>query len=220
VRPALGARLLGWLWATMLRLQALTWRKQIVGLDRFAALRAAGYRVIVLFWHGKYVPLFALVRVPGACIFTSRSFRGDVISEICRRFGLCAVEIPDRGGDASLELMRAAVANADVAAIAVDGPLGPYHSVKRGAIELASELGCLLLPIALASRSKRIATERWDRREVPRLFTTVHVEAGEPIAVPHGLDEEGVQAWSHHVREALEALDARAERAVLPGQTD
>ena len=220
VRPALSARFLGWLWATVLRLQALTWRKKIVGLERFAALRAGGHRVIVLFWHGKYVPLFALVRVPGASIFTSRSFRGDVISEICRHFGLRAVEIPDRGGDASLDLMRAAVADADVAAIAVDGPLGPYHSVKRGAIEIASELQYLLLPIALASRSKRIATERWDRREVPRLFTTVYVEAGEPIAVPHGLDEEGIKAWSQHVHDALEALDARAEGAVLRDRTD
>jgi hypothetical protein len=198
----------------LLRLQALTWRKQVVGLERFAALRAAGHRVIVLFWHGKYAPLFALVRVPGACIFTSRSFRGDVISEICRRFGLRAVEIPDHGGDASLGLMRAAVADSDVAAIAIDGPLGPYHSVKRGAIVLASELGCVLLPISLASRSKRVATARWDRREVPRLFATVHVEAGEPITVPRGLDEEGIDAWSERVRVALEALDAQAELAL------
>jgi len=216
VTPALGALFLGWLWAALLRLQALTWRKRVVGLERFAALRAAGHRVVVLFWHGKYVPLFALVRVPGACIFTSRSFRGDVISEICRRFGLHAVEIPDHGGDESLDLMRSGLADAEVAAIAVDGPMGPYHSVKRGAIELASELGCVLLPISLASRSKRIATTRWDRREVPRLFTTVHVEAGEAIMVPQDLDEEGIKAWSERVRDALEALDARAERAVLP----
>jgi len=216
VRPTPSARFLGWLWASALRLQALTWRKRLVGLERLAALRAAGHRVLVLFWHGKYIPLFALLRVPGACIFTSRSFRGDVISEICRRFGLNAVEIPDHGGDASLDVMRAAVADAQVAAIAVDGPLGPYHSVKRGAVALATELSCALLPIALASRRKRVTATRWDRREVPRLFTTVHVEAGEPIVVPRGLDEEGIKAWSERVREALEALDTRAEHAVRP----
>ena len=215
MKRAWRSRFLGWLWAAALRLQALTWRKQLVGLERFAALRSAGNRVIVLFWHGKYIPLFALVRVPGACIFTSRSFRGDVISEVSRRFDLSAVEIPDHGGEASLELMRAAVAESQVAVIAVDGPLGPYHSVKRGAIELASELGSMLLPLAVASRRKRIATSRWDRREVPRLFTTVRVEVGEPISVPRGLDESSIDAWSERVRVALEALDARAERAVL-----
>jgi lysophospholipid acyltransferase (LPLAT)-like uncharacterized protein len=115
----------------------------------------------------------------------------------------------------SLDVMRAAVAKIGVAAIAVDGPLGPHHVVKRGAIELASELGCMLLPVSVASRRKRIATERWDRREVPCPFTTVHVEAGEPIAVPHGLGEDGVKEWSERVREALEALDAQAERALL-----
>ncbi len=209
------ARVLGWLWAMALRLQALTWRKQLVGLERLAGLHAAGHRVLVLFWHGKYVPLFALVPIPGARIFTSRSFRGEVISEVCRCFGCSAVQIPDHGGDASFALMRAAMADADTAGIAVDGPLGPYHAVKRGAIALASELGCLLLPISVASRRKRTATKRWDRMEVPCPFTTVRVQAGEPIAVPRALDEGGVELWIERVRDALEALDAQVERALL-----
>jgi len=33
--------------------------------------------------------------------------------------------------------------------------------------------------------------------------------------VPHGLGEDGIKEWSERVREALEALDAQAERALL-----
>lgn len=216
MRSALRARFLGWLWATALRLQALTWRKRIAGIERIGELRAGGRCVVVVFWHGKYVPLFALLRFPGAAVFTSRSFRGDIISDICRRFGLVPVEIPAHGGDETLEVMRAAVARSGMAGIAVDGPLGPYHVVKRGAVELATELGCVLLPVAVASRRKRIAAHRWDRMEMPRFFTTVHLEAGEPIAVPGRLDAQGIEAWSGRVHDALEALDARVERAVRP----
>lgn len=213
--PPPGARLLGWLLATALRLQALTWRKRTAGLERIDALLAARRGFIAVFWHGKYLPLFALLRgrVPGARIFTSRSFRGAVIAEVSRRFGYRAVAIPARGGTASLALMREALAGAPAGAIAVDGPLGPYHAVKRGAIELASELGLALLPVAVAARRKRIATARWDRMEFPRLFSRVHLAAGEPIAVPPGLDEAGVERWSARVHDALEALDARLAAA-------
>lgn len=211
------ARLLGWLWATALRLQALTWRKRLAGLDRIDAMLAARQRFIAVFWHGKYAPLFALVRAPGGCIFTSRSFRGHVISEVCRQFGFRAVEIPDRGGDAALAQMRAALADAPAGAIAVDGPLGPYHAVKRGAIELASGLGFALVPVSVASRRKRVAAGRWDRMEFPAPFTTVHLEVGEPIAVPPGLDEAGIEHWSRRVRDALDAIDARLAAAVAAG---
>jgi len=216
VRSSLRARLLGWLWATALRLQALTWRKRLTGLEHIDAMLAARRGFIAVFWHGKYVPLFALLRgrAPGARIFTSRSFRGAVIGEVSRRFGFRAVEIPDRGGDVSLALMREALAGAPAGAVAVDGPLGPYHSVKRGAIELASELGFALLPISVAARRKRVAAARWDRMEFPRPFSAVHLEAGEPIAVPPGLDEAGVEDWSRRVRDALDAIDARLAATV------
>ncbi|MDX1377160.1 MAG: DUF374 domain-containing protein, partial [Burkholderiales bacterium] len=203
------ARLIAALWAAALRLQALGWRKRLAGVERIGALRDAGVGIIAVFWHGKYVPLFALLRAPGAVVFTSRSFRGDVISALCRRLGFRAVELPPEGGEAALAAMRRALEQARAGAIAVDGPQGPYHEVKRGALELASQLGYVLLPVSAAARRARVAASRWDRMEFPRPFTTVRLEVGEPIAVPRELDEAALQAWSERVREALEAIDAR-----------
>ena len=124
------------------------------------------------------------------------------------------MEIADHGGDLALTRMRDALASAALGAIAVDGPLGPYHEVKRGAIELASDLGFPLLPISVASRRKRVAAERWDRMELPRVFTTVCLEVGEPISVPRGLDEDGVERFAQAVHAALDAIDARLDAAV------
>jgi len=110
------------------------------------------------------------------------------------------------------------VAGAEVCGIAVDGPLGPYHRVKRGPVRLASELGLRVVPITFAAARSRIALERWDRMEIPRLFSRVVFLLGEPIEVPAQLAAEGgdgaVDAWSDRLRDVLEDLDLRAAELV------
>lgn len=210
----LQARLLSFLWAWALRIQAATWRKEVEGLDRLDALLARSVPVIVAFWHGRYTPLFALLRGRDAVIFTSLSFRGSVISGICRRFGYRPVQIPDHGREAALETMRQTLRAGGTCGIAVDGPLGPYHRVKRGGIQLASELGFRILPITFAARRSRVDGGRWDRMEVPRPFTRVVFLCGEPLEVPPGLDAGGLRVWQERLRGILEELDRRAAERV------
>lgn len=213
-RPPLRARLIGSAWSLALRLQAASWRKIVRGVDRFDARIAEGRPVLALFWHGKYTPLFALLRGRRAVIFTSLSARGDVIATICRRFGYSPVQIADHGGDASLGRMREALRSAPACGIAVDGPLGPYHAVKRGPVQLASELGLLVFPVTFAARRSRVDTGRWDRFELPRLFTRVVLLMGDEIEIPPGVGEgtpEELGRWTERIHDALDALDRRAE---------
>lgn len=215
--PGLRGRLLAHLWTAVLRLQLATWRKEVHGLERFDGLLARGVPVLAVFWHGKYTPLFALLRGRRAVIFTSASFRGSVIAGICRLCGYRPVQIPDHGRERSLDVMRAALREAPLCGIAVDGPLGPFHAVKPGPVRLASELGFLVIPVTFAARRSRVAAGRWDRMEVPRLFTRVVFLLGEPVAVPHGLDEEGIERWAARLGRRLEALDAEARARVRGG---
>jgi lysophospholipid acyltransferase (LPLAT)-like uncharacterized protein len=83
--------------------------------------------------------------------------------------------------------MVAALAEARAGAVAVDGPLGPFHRVKSGVIRIASALGFELLPGSVDSRRKMVCYKRWDRMEIPMLFTRVCLVIGEPIQVPSGL---------------------------------
>ncbi len=219
-RPSLRARLTGALGAGVLRLQAATWRSRCEGLAELDRRIAAGEPCLVVFWHGKYLPLFALLRGRQACVFTSLSARGDVIAEICRRFGYRAVQIPDQGRERSLEIMRGALRRSAVGAIAVDGPLGPYHAVKRGSIQLASELRWAIVPTSVAASRQRVVASRWDRMEIPRLFTRVHLLVGDPLTVPADLTREGLEEWKPRIRAALDALDvAAAERVAALAET-
>lgn len=213
-RHGLRARVLGHTWAWLLRLEAATWRIEAEGLDRFKRMFARGERFLLTFWHGKYLPLFVIFRDYRVCIFSSESLRGDVLAQVCQRFGYECVQIPDHGRDRSLDLMREALPDYLAGAIAVDGPFGPYHVVHRGAIQLASELGFVLLPASVASRRNRVRTRRWDRMEFPRVFTRVYLVIGKPIEVPPGLTPEEVASWASRLHDAIEAVDRRAEQKV------
>lgn len=210
-RRSLRARVLGWLWAWLLRIQCATWRKRFEGLDELDQILKEGRRVLFSFWHGKYVPLFALLRGRPACVFTSESRRGEVLEEICRRFGYDCVQIPVHGSGQALEMMLRALARHQSGAIAVDGPLGPYHRVKRGTIKLASELGYVVVPASVSARRKRVMKHRWDRLEVPGLFTQVGFAIGTPLEIPPEPSLEDIKSWVKRLHDALVSLDNRAE---------
>lgn len=208
------ARLLARAWHSLFVLSHASWRKDVGEVGRIDTLLAGDSRFFLTFWHGKYLPLFATLRGRRAAVVSSTSFRGSVIARICTLSGYHSIQIDDRGGTRSSGQLRAALAGQQAAALVVDGPLGPYHLVKRGSIRLASELGWPLVPLSVASSPKIVMKERWDRMEVPLPFSRVAVVVGEPIIVPAALDEAGIDACANLVRAAMESLDAAAEERV------
>lgn len=187
-----------------------TWQTRIAEIERLDVLLRRGERLIGCFWHGDYIPLFILMRNHDATVFTSASFRGQVISRLCSHFGYRSAMIPERGEEA-YEQMKKAAAGEQFVAVATDGPLGPHHVPKRGAISLASELGMAMLPISVAASSSWIDSTRWDQRTIPRPFSRVSIAVGEPMRVPSELDQDEIPAWQRSLRQELEATDRRAE---------
>jgi lysophospholipid acyltransferase (LPLAT)-like uncharacterized protein len=213
-RNPVPARIIGALVSWLLRGYHLSWRKEDQELAQLDRVAASGERILVVFWHGKYVPLFSLLSGRTACIFASDTFRGKVIAEISRRFGYDCILLPDGGGTRSLSLIREAFKLHRAGAIAVDGPLGPFHVVKRGVLDLASELGYVILPVSAASKWKTIISSRWDRGEITQPFSHVVLAVGEPIRVPSSMAPKDVMILKEQVRASLEALDHRAEKRV------
>lgn len=217
-QPGARARLLGTLIAALLRLLSVTWRTETHGLDRLDGLLADGGRVLLVFWHGGYVPLFALLRGREATILSSDSFRGRVIAQICRRFGYRDLIVPGTHRASGHALLQAASRTGTAIALAADGPLGPLHVVKPGVVSLASDRGFVVVPVAAAGRRNWAATRRWDRMEIPRPFTRVALFLGPPIPVPPNLGRFGIPEWQERVGDALNKATRRARR--LSGQSD
>jgi len=197
--------------SVILSLLHRSWRTEVVGLENLENPLRRDERVLVVFWHGKYVPFFTILRGRGACIFASRSFRGEVICDICRHFGHHCLTIPERGGGETSERMREALAGRQLAALVPDGPRGPYHRVKPGVVRLAADLGMTLLPASAVARPRLALVRRWDRMEIPLPLSRVQLVFGRPIAVPRDLGGQGAGWWQQHLGEALEAAGERAE---------
>jgi len=215
------ARIMGWMWASILRLLCTTWRKRYEGFEAIDCERAQGAKMMLCFWHGKYLPVFALCRWlwieqrgESACVFTSLSARGQVISEICRHFGLDCVQIPDLGRKQSYQIMRDALAEHKAGVIAVDGPLGPYRQAKQGAIRLASELGYFLVPASTSSQWTWVMAQRWDRMEVPLCFSRIGLSMGQPVPVPPDIRKEQIRGLMAELYDRLEALEYRAHSLI------
>lgn len=197
--------------SSILSLLHRSWKIETVGLENLEDLMSSQERILVVFWHGKYLPFFTILRDRDACIFSSRSLRGEVIAGICRRFGHHCLTIPDHAGEEALHLMREALAGRKMAAMVPDGPLGPYHQVKHGVIRLASDLGMILLPASAAARPKLVLTRRWDRMEIPLPFSRVRLVIGAPIAIHRDLGGHPIDWWEERVREELKAVGEEAE---------
>ncbi len=98
-------------------------------------------------------------------------------------------------------------------AITPDGPRGPVHEFKPGAVLLAQLTGKPIVPVSVAaSRSWRFRT--WDRFELPLPFSRVVLAYGEPVRVPRVLNAESLAQLQQDMAQRLQALNAEARAAL------
>jgi hypothetical protein len=98
-------------------------------------------------------------------------------------------------------------------AITPDGPKGPLHEFKPGAVMLAQLTGKPILPISIAA-SRTIRFQTWDRFELPVPFSRVVIAYGEPVKMPRGIDASALERLQQDMAGRLEALRATARAAL------
>lgn len=175
---------------------------------------ASGKSVVVVFWHGRYLPLFAALSGRAALVVTSLSFRGAVLAGIAKRFGFRTVQV---GGhkDIFSVLLTELARPGGLVAIAADGPLGPPHIVKPGAVVLAARSGAGIIPIQPIARRAIHLRARWDRMSLPLPGTCVKIRVGHAITFASD-DIESIDLAAAQVAAALEELDSGRSRQPLP----
>jgi lysophospholipid acyltransferase (LPLAT)-like uncharacterized protein len=204
---ALGAALLaGW---------ARTWRIERIGMTGRDPV--AGPATLFVFWHARMLPLVWTHRGGGGGVLISRHRDGELIARVVERLGFrTARGSSTRGGEtAVLELLRFAAEGRSLG-VTPDGPRGPAERVKPGVAWLAAQSGLPVVPVASTSQPVW-RLDSWDGFRIPPPFARVLVAYGEPIRVPAGLDDDGLERGRVEIERALSdltrALDQRAEHA-------
>ncbi|HET7201955.1 MAG TPA: lysophospholipid acyltransferase family protein [Steroidobacteraceae bacterium] len=98
-------------------------------------------------------------------------------------------------------------------AITPDGPKGPLHEFKPGAILLSQITGKPILPVAVAA-SHACTFRTWDAFELPLPFSRIAIVYGEPVKVGRTPDTAALEQWQAKMAESLSALRRQAERAL------
>jgi len=189
----------------------LTTRIRREGRENYLRFREAGQPVIFVFWHGQLLPLLHGHRHEGAVVLVSDHDDGEYVARVIRRLGLLTARgSSTRGATKGLRaLIRAAREGRDLA-LTPDGPRGPAHVLKPGALLAARLTGLPIIPVAAgASAFWRLAS--WDGFLIPRPFSRVEL----CYAAPHWIDadatEEDLEEHARQIERTLNALTVRVQ---------
>ena len=192
---------------------------KIEGEQHLAAALAESPSLLPCYWHqhqlycGKYL-LEQRARGMKVGWLISPSVDGEIGAMLVRRLGAYAIRgsSTHTGARALRDYYQALVKDGICPAITPDGPRGPRHQFKPGAILLAQMSGRPILPMAYAaSRAWRI---KWDRFVIPKPFARIAIAIGPPRYVPRTLDAAGLERLQKEMALELNRAYETARRAL------
>jgi len=182
--------------AAAVRLLCATWRVRLLG-------PAPPYDtgpVVFCFWHGRQAGLFAHPRPRPVSVLASLSRDGALQARILARLGFDVHRgSSSRGGAAGLKSLIGALRRGADAAFAVDGPRGPLHRAKPGAILAAKAADAAIVPITVRASRRWVFGKAWDEYALPKPFAVVEIVRGTAIT-PASIKPDELTA-------AIDALD-------------
>ncbi|MEW5799126.1 MAG: lysophospholipid acyltransferase family protein [Bacteroidota bacterium] len=185
------------------------------GSEKFDEICLSGRNYVVAFWHGSMLVGWFLHRPVGKrkiSALVSQSSDGEYLSTVLERWGYVMIRGSSHiGGKEAMQLMVDEVEKGNSLAITPDGPRGPRHEMKMGAVRVAQKAGVPLILVGIAAKKKK-NLKSWDAFEVPMPFSKVSVAYGEPAIVPKELNGESLDSFKMTMQHRLNELTLKAEQ--------
>ena len=176
-----------------------------------------GLPVVLCLWHDELFPLIYLKRQLRIIALVSQSGDGELLAGVLERMGLeTARGSSTRGGmKALLAAARRMRQDGLCGCVTVDGPRGPRHEVKEGAIFLAGRAAAPIVPIRLFMTRRKVFRS-WDRFQLPWPFSRVAMVCGDAYRFTGDIrDPEQIAAACRELEARLNAL--QPPKSFLPG---
>lgn len=170
--------------------------------------------MILCAWHDCIVMGGYFLQDRGFVVLTSRNFDAEFAARGAVRFGFGIVRgSSTSGGVGALKRLGRLLGLGHSAFFTVDGPRGPRHIVKSGAVVLARSSGIPIIP-GLVRPAKAWRLPSWDGMLLAKPFSRVVVKFGEPIRVEEGASEDVVEARRKELQSALDRIDLDIEQII------
>lgn len=177
---------------------------------------------VIAFWHGSMLLGWFLHRPRKngrVAALVSQSEDGEILSATLKRWGYAMIRGSSHvGGKEAMQLMVDAVSEGNSLCITPDGPTGPRHEMKMGAVRAAQRANVPLFLVGIAVKEKT-NLDSWDQFEIPRPFAKVNVRYSGPITVPQELRDEALVNFLRSTQMQLQELNAEAGRSLAADET-
>ena len=168
---------------------------------------------IYAMWHANQFLVHGIKHRNKVNILISNSIDGEIVARTCEKWGFKVIRGSSnkKGAVASTFQMIEQLKEGNYVAIMVDGPSGPLHKVKNGAIKIAQMSGAPIVPSYWYSPQKTfVSLLSWDKMKTPLGFCNILNLYGEPVYVkPDATDEELIQI-KEQIKSSLEKLEEEA----------
>jgi hypothetical protein len=192
----------------LFKLWGSTLRFSRTNYQAMTSMEEQGQSIIFALWHDELFPLTYLHRNEGVVAVVSSSKDGEILARVMERLGFGTVRGSSsrKGLKALLAALKEVRTKGRHVVLTVDGPRGPRHQAKPGAVFLASKAGVPILPVRVRISRAKIFEKAWDRFQLPLPFARCEAIYGEPYQVPEKLDASSLAAEQDRLTKKLEAL--------------
>jgi lysophospholipid acyltransferase (LPLAT)-like uncharacterized protein len=190
------------------RIWCSTLRIREEGREAVDALEAAGKPMVIGLWHDEFFSLMHIRRRLRIVTIVSQSNDGEYLARLLEALGIrTARGSSSRGGlKALLRASRLICDERYNGCITMDGPRGPRHIAKDGAVFLAMRSSAYIVPLRTFPQRAKVF-HSWDRFQLPLPFSRVRVVWGTPYLPDSGnIDDESLARECHRLQAEMDAL--------------
>ena len=167
---------------------------------------------VLAFWHGSMLLLWYIHKNPDLVALISKSKDGDLLSNLLKHWSYTVVRgSSTKGGEVALGIMIDYARNNKSVVITPDGPKGPRHKLKAGAVITAKKSGIPLVFVGVGFKKKRYLNS-WDKFEVPQLLSEAKVVYSDPIYIDKDLSYEETSEMIKKSEDILNNIHNEANR--------
>ena len=182
----------------------------VEGENNINALIKKNQSFILVSWHGKILTVFHYFANKNYIGLASISKDAELIVRVGELIGYSFVRgSSSRGGSGAYkDMVRLLKISSTKIIITPDGPQGPEHTPKPGAIKLAQETGVPIIPV-IGDAKKSWVFKNWHNFYLSKLFSPIKLVIGEPI---YFQKEESLDVCTRILKEKLNFTDKVASQ--------
>ena len=171
------------------------------------------YPCIYAMWHENQFLVHGIEDKAHLSIQVSNSIDGEIVARAVQKWGFKVVRGSSarKGAVESTMKMITRLKEGECVGLMVDGPRGPLHKVKNGALKLAQKTGAAIVPAHWYSPQKTfISLPSWDKMKTPFGDCNILNIYGEPVYVREDADADELNRLKENIEKQLLDLEAKA----------